>query len=130
MANTETCFDETKYVYWAQDANFKPTIVNRREMAVLLNVSTQTIDNWIIYKGAPVRNRGRGAAVEICTQEFIEWTFAHRLGITVEAWRDRMIKEGLKAREATETERLEAENQRLREQLAALQRAAPADESR
>jgi phage terminase Nu1 subunit (DNA packaging protein) len=116
-------FDHEKYVYWAQDPNYKPSsIVNRREMATLLEVSTQSIDNWILYQGAPCLKRGdQGAAVQIDTAAFMEWYSAFKLGWPVEQWRAYMIKEGLEAREWARVNRLEEENASLRERLAALE---------
>lgn len=117
-------FDLNKYDAWFQAqaaGEYVPTkIVNRREMADFLDISTQTIDD-LIHKGAPVLNRGnRGIPVQIDAPPFIEFYMAHKAGMTLEQYREWELNELRASEEQTQIEALRRENAELRQQLQAL----------
>src|SRR5215218_6118454 len=89
-------FDQGKYNFWFEAAaagEYTPTCIkNRREIAQLLDISTQTVDN-LIMKGAPSLSRGRGGPAQIDAPPFIEFYMANRAGITVTELRQILVRE-------------------------------------
>jgi phage terminase Nu1 subunit (DNA packaging protein) len=115
-------FDASKYDHWSQDPDRRPWLINKSQMAEFCGVALKTIDDWI-RRGAPVYAYGdHGVSYQLDVAAFIEWTISYRSGVDIETLRERSIEERCKFQEQDKQLELQAENKRLRAELAALRR--------
>jgi phage terminase Nu1 subunit (DNA packaging protein) len=115
-------FDASKYDHWSQDPDRRPWLFNKSQMAEFCGVALKTVDDWI-RRGAPVYAYGdHGVSYQLDVTAFIEWTISYRSGVSIETMRKKAVEEHRKFREQDRQRELEAENKRLRAELAALRR--------
>jgi phage terminase Nu1 subunit (DNA packaging protein) len=115
-------WDASRYDHWSQDPDRRPWLINKSQMAEFCGVALKTIDDWI-RRGAPVYAYGdHGVSYKLDVTAFIEWTISYRSGVSIETMRKRDVEEHRNFREQDRQRELEAENERLRLELATLKR--------